>query len=76
MFRSDFLAALLEVDIIEIGEIARRDPDGADAEPGFACVDAAEIDQPFQRLAAVWCRSSSATAGCPAATAAPAENAE
>ena len=71
-----FLPQLLELEIVEIVEIACGDADGADAKAGFQVVDAVEIDQPLQRLAAAArCRNSFAIAGCPAATTAPAESA-
>ena len=48
---ADLLAEPLELDIVEIAEIARGHADRADAEPGLQVVDAVEIDQPLQRLA-------------------------
>ena len=45
-----FLPSLLELEIVEIFDIAGGDADRADAEAGFQIVDAVEIDQPFQRL--------------------------
>jgi hypothetical protein len=50
VLRSNFLAELPELEIVEISEIARGHADRADAEPRFQIVDAIEVDQPLQRL--------------------------
>src|SRR5260370_18506549 len=51
MFRPDLLAQLLELEIIEIFEVARRHAHSTDAQPGLQIVDSVEIDQTLQRLA-------------------------
>src|SRR5439155_2758391 len=50
MFGPDLLAQLLELDIIEISEIASRHTYHTDAEPGLQVVDAVEINQALQRF--------------------------
>src|ERR1700682_3202204 len=51
MLRPDLLAELLELEIIEIFEVAGRYTHRTDAEPGLQVVDTVEIDQMLQRLA-------------------------
>src|ERR1700719_4129701 len=51
MLRPDHLAELLELEIIEIFEVAGRYTHRTDAESGLQVVDTVEIDQMLQRLA-------------------------
>src|ERR1700740_3682731 len=51
MFGTDLLAELLELEIVEISEIAGGDTHRPDAEPGLEIIDAIEIAQMLQRLA-------------------------
>src|SRR6266404_1631623 len=55
VFRLNPLAQLLELEIVEIFEVAGRYTHGPDAEPGLEVVDAVEIDQVLQRLSKRGC---------------------
>src|SRR5436309_4934268 len=55
MFRPDLLAELLELEIVEILEVAGGHTYRADAEPRLQIVDAVEIDQMLQRFSQRGC---------------------